>query len=220
MRRLIAILAVVLLIATVNATPAAATHATVFVYSPVTNKTWRYTTLDGPGHPAGYASTARDVSDYPNTWTNDEDVKFNVSTSGTSVQGWVEAAGTNCPVGGPDKYAKIQLWLDGEYYGKVVYVHLRTLSVSAGSWILPGALLGKIQNAASSYNGQTCWTNVHIHTEESSGTWQYAPLQQANAYSTWVLAYTGTGIQSPAGGLQRPDRPEYHLDNLRGPVLK
>lgn len=193
MRTAVTLLATLVLLATAFGVPAQANHATVFVLSPVANKDWRFTS--GAGHPAGYLSTARDVAGaVPGAWTSDEDVKFNVTTSGTNVQGWVEQATTNCATGGPDKFVKLQLWLDGEFYGKVAYVHLRTLNVSPNTWITPGTLLGKIQNQPSSHQGETCWTGIHIHMEESSGQWLNVPVGQVQPYSQWVAAFTGTGI--------------------------
>lgn len=210
-KALTAVTALALLVTTL-ATPASARHATVFIYTPVANKSWVFTSLDGPNHPAGYLWSARDVS---GSWTTDEGVTFNVGTSGRSLQGWVETATTNCPVGGPDKFVKIQLWVDGEYYGKVAYVHLRTLNVSTNSWISPGTLLGRIQNAESWYNGNSCWTGLHSHMEELYGTWQSVGLQQWQSSSTWILAYTGIGIMAPSM------TPQQLTDNTkRGPVIR
>lgn len=94
-------------------------------------------------------------------------------------------------------------------------MHLRTLAVTPGTWISSGTILGKIQNAPSSFQGDSCWTGIHVHMEESSGTWQSAPVGQWQSYTTWVVAYTGTGITRAMRS------PQQLVDTQkRGPVVK
>lgn len=207
MRRITTTLtASIVLLLTVLATPASATHATVYIYSPVSGKSWQFTTLDHAGYLGSTA--AHDVAH--STWTSDEDVRFTAATSGAaSLQAFVQTARTNCTSGGPDKWVRLNVYSDGTYRGDVAYVHLRTLNVTEGTWISTNTILGTIQNAASccTNDGSTCWTGVHVHMEKLGGTWASAGLNVVMPYSTPVLTFF----------VGSPERPQQTLP-LPGPV--
>jgi hypothetical protein len=211
-RRIIPILcASVVLLLNVLVTPAEATPGagTVYIFSPVLSKPWYYSQLDHSGYFGSLA--ARDVRD--STWTTNESVMFTASTYGAvSLQAYVHTATTNCASGGPDKWVRLQIWSNGNYRGDVAYVHLRTLNVSAGTWISTNTSLGLIQDTASccASDGGTCWTGVHTHMEKINGTWASGALNEAHSYSTPVITFLVSG----------PDRPQRPPENLimRGPV--
>lgn len=210
-RPLVTIIAALTILLNLFAVPASAS-GTVWIYSPVTNKNWWYSQLNHPGFLG--ATAARDVT-RGGVWTSDEDVTF--TTAGLSVSAYVETARDNCATW--DKYAILQLWVGSSFYGKVGYVHLRTLSVTEGSWISSGTILGKIQNQSDA-----CWTGIHVHMEQQSGTWTWSACPtdpttectyQEFTYATPVLQYNGGGPQSPL--LQKPLPADLQL-RQRAPV--
>lgn len=218
MQKTVVALATLALLLTALATPASAQHASIDVYSPVANKSWWYSQLDHKGYLG--LTAARDVTHGP-TWTGDEDVRF--TTTGLSVEGYVEAADVNCATGGPDNYVILQIWLGGEFYGKISYVHLRTLAqgVSPGQWISSGKILGKIQNQAS-WNGATlCWENVHVHMEQQGGSWTppHQTYGAARPYSTPVLTYSN-GVPQFGSRQQAALRLTDKQIGQRGPVVR
>lgn len=188
MRLGVTTVATLILLVTTLASSASASHSPLYVYTPVPNKSW----VAGALH-NGWLGTnvARDITGSPTAYTDQEDVVFQASVNSGSLSAVVETATTNCGTwGGPDKYVILQLWSNGEYFGRVAYVHLRTLNVSAGSTIYSGTTLGKIQNAQSccQANGDVCWTGIHVHLETQVGTWT-----TSGSASTPVLTYS-TGV--------------------------
>jgi hypothetical protein len=179
----------------------------IYVYSPVLSKPWAYVCQASPcyyDHWDAYQqnSYARDISG--GTWSTSDPITFMVS-SAANVSAKVVNAQINCPVGGPDYYVMLEIYGDGLYYGRADYVHLRSLNVSANTWISPGTTLGYPQDTASYYNGQTCWTGLHVHLGRSStGQWG----------DSYVLTF-------PQGVPMSPSR-RASLDAMtpRGPVTK
>ena len=167
----------------------AAGWGTVYVYSPVTSTSWYYTNLDHPGY---LGSTSHDVGGINTGWTGSSDVTFNASTQGAvSLQAFVQRATVNCTSGGPDNWVRLNVYSDGVYRGDLAYVHLRTLSVAENTWISPNTILGTIQNAPSccASDGGTCWTGIHMHMENTGGTWTSSAVNQQQPYSTPVVTF-------------------------------
>lgn len=163
-----------LLVVNTFALPATASM-TIVVYSPVASKKWYYTQYDH----GGYLGSQRDVAGTQTStpWSLSDVVTFSTSPT-IGVQGYVEWAGTNCGTGGPDKYVILQIWADGLYYGKVGYIHIKSLNpgVQTGQWINPGKVLGPVQDAQSWHNGVLCWKGLHVHMEKDMGSWYAAGL--------------------------------------------
>jgi hypothetical protein len=212
-KRLVTMLtASVLLLLTVLVTPAEAAPGagTVYIYSSVLGKPWYYSQLDHNGWLG--VGVARDIRD--NSWTSNESVMFTAATQGAvNLYAYVHTAGTNCSSGGPDKWVRLQVYSNNTYRGDVAYVHLRTLNVSAGTWISTNTNLGLIQNAASCCSaGDTCWTGIHTHMEKFNGTWASGGVGASHAYSTPVITFLVSGGPSRPANAPPQDLP------LRGPV--
>ena len=176
------------LLVTTLASSASASHSPLYVSTPVPNKSW----VAGDLH-NGWLGTnvARDITGSPTAYTDQEDVVFSASVNSGTLSAVVETATGNCTTwGGPDNYVVLRLYSSGEYFGRVAYVHLRTLNVSAGAIISSGTTLGKIQNAQSccQSNGDVCWTGIHVHFETQGGTWT-----TSGSSGTPVLTYS-TGL--------------------------
>lgn len=179
MRAVPAILASIILLVTALVRPAYATA--VVVYSPVANKSWQYTTLAHHGY---LSENAHDVAG--SSWTGSDNVAFTVSTGAT---GYVEtAANNNCGYSG-DNYVTLQLYFNNAYWGKVSYLHLRSVNVSVGQTVQSGTVLGAIQNQADA-----CWTDVHVHMDQINGSWTTPDdTSTVHPYSVNVITYS-TGI--------------------------
>ncbi len=204
MKKPIAILtATMLLVAMFGGVADAAVGAgTVYIYSPVLSKPWYYSQLDHNGYLG--TNVARDVRD--DSWTSSESVLFTAATAGAvSLQAFVQTAGVNCTSGGPDNWVRLNIYSDGTYRGDLAYVHLRTLSVTQGTWISTNTTLGTIQNAASccASDGGTCWTGIHVHMEHVGGTWTTGAVGESHPYSTPVITFVVPGgpfapVRSPS----------------------
>lgn len=188
MRIQIALPLAAILLASLFATPAYASPA-VYLYSPTPNKTWNY--VCQTQNPCTYDhrddwqnnSIARDIAD--SSWSTSDPVAFTLS-SAANVYGKVVAANVNCPTGGPDNYVMVEIYGDGLYYGRVDYVHLRSLSVSVNQIIYSGTTLGYPQTTASYYNGKTCWYGQHVHLGTSYYGWTAG---SGGSYSTYLLTF-------------------------------
>ena len=183
------LVATIVLLATILGTPAnAAGSGTVYVYSPVTSTSWYYTNLDHAGY---LGSTSHDVGGINTGWTGSSSVTFNAATLGAvSLYAWVQTATVNCPSGGPDNWVRLNVYSDGVYRGDLAYVHLRTLSVSEHTWIYPNTILGSIQNAPSCcVNQDTCWTGIHVHMENTGGTWTSSATYVQHSYGTPIVTF-------------------------------
>lgn len=192
MRLIVTTVAAIILSVTTLATGARASHSPMYVYTPVPNKSW----VAGPLH-NGWLGTnvARDITGSPTAYTDQEDVVFQASVNSGNVEAVVEVATGNCTTwGGPDKYVVLRLYSSGDYFGRVAYVHLRTLNVSPGAIIPSGTTLGKIQNAQSccQADGSVCWTGIHVHLETQGGTWT-----TSGSSGTAVLTYSNGVPQRP-----------------------
>lgn len=187
-------LATLAIVLGVTATPARASHISMFIYSPYTGSDWIYTRGEHPPDQRRLG-TARDVG-WPTTPSS---IVFN-ATSG--FVGEVMNVADNCnPSETWDKYVVLALWNSArtEYYGEVHYVHITSPSVSIGQVISPGTGLGSPQTQSSN-----CWTGVHIHLEHSSngawlndGTCGPPPNYTWCAYSSPVIRMTHSNIQRP-----------------------
>lgn len=170
----------------------------IYIYSPVPNKSWTYNT---PNHCDVFQGNciARDIGGKSTGWTTDDPVAFSAS-SAANVTAKVVAATVNCGIGGPDNYVMLEIYGDGLYYGRVDYVHLRSLNVGLNQVISPGTTLGHPQTTASYYrdaggNLVQCWTGLHVHVGTSYNGW----ASSGGSYSTPMLTF-------PQGIGQRPIR--------------
>lgn len=206
MRIRIAMPLVAILLVSVLASAAYASSP-IYVYSPIPDKSW----AAGPDHWDDYQQNgfARDITG--GAWTTDDPITFSPSSPAANISAYVERATINCPVGGPDNFVLLQIWGSGEYYGKIDYVHMRSLNVSAGTWISPGTILGYPQTVPSYWNGTQCWYGLHVHVgRSSSGQW----TASGGPYSTSMLTF-------PQGVPMSPLRANSLVDTTpRGPVVK
>lgn len=214
MRIRIGVLLAAILLVSVLASSAQASSP-IYIYSPVLNKSWVYVCQASPcyyDHWDTYQQNnyARDIAG--GTWTDNDAVRYSPSSSAANVTTKVVKAEINCPVGGPDYYVLLEIYGDGLYYGRIDYVHLRSLSVSANTWISPGTVLGYPQTAPSYYNGQQCWTGRHVHIGRSStGQWTAG---SGGSYSINILTF-------PQGVPMTPSlRASLDANTPRGPVTK
>lgn len=176
----------------IQASPATASHLSTYIYSPYTNSNWYFTQGE---HDPKRLPSAHDVG-WPSTPSS---IVFNAA-AGTI--GEVAAVDNNCRQDQPwDKYVTLGLWVNGEYYGAISYVHITNPTVSVGQQISPGTSLGSPQTQLSD-----CWAGVHVHMErETNGEWggndyicgQNCPQAQQFAYSTWMIRMWNTHMSRP-----------------------
>jgi hypothetical protein len=171
----------------------------IYVYSPDPTRSWVYNYLNHDDLYQGN-SIARDIGGTSTGWTTNDAITFN-ATSAANITAKVVAATTNCSNGGPDKYVMLEIYGDGLYYGRIDYVHLRSLSVSLNQVISPGTTIGYPQTTASSYwdgtQWVTCWTGLHVHVGTSYNGWASSG---GTYYGTPMLTF-------PQGIGQSPIRP-------------
>lgn len=200
MRTIFASLTTLALLLSVLAMPTSANHQwPVDVRSGVVGYDWKFTNGDhksrlscGVFGPNGENFCARDVGGNfggGDQWPSGANIVFDASAG---VEGVVAKVALNCHEDYPhDKYIDVELWLNGEFYGVVAYVHVTNPQVTQGQRIPVGTVLGTLQSQSS-----PCWGAVHIHFERSSmGNWTNAPIGQRNSYSLPVLTYP-SGISS------------------------
>jgi hypothetical protein len=174
------------------ATPANASHMSIYIYSPYTNSNWYFTQGDHPGWMNGQA---HDVG-WPSTPSS---IVFNATAGVTAT---VTTVSLNCYQAQTwDKYVGLSLSYGGQLYGNLNYVHITSPTVSVGQVISPGTSLGAAQSQSS-----PCWLGPHAHMEKSSnGTWGggdficglNCPSGSQFAYSTWMIRMLHSNIERP-----------------------